>query len=111
MYKRQVVFVVSVYYFLIFVLVVCSPLLLLSGRTTGYFAGQSTAVVEILQSSAPGQQAAPLISQRLTLFFCGAAVRVKKVEQTALACQQPQLLPTMLPIAPAATDHASDIYT
>ena len=42
-------------YFLIFVLVVCSPLLLLSGRTTGYFAGQSTAaVVEILQSSAPG---------------------------------------------------------
>ena len=86
--------------------------------TTGYFAGQSTAVVEILQSSAPGQQAAPLISQRLTLFFCGAAVRVKKVEQTALACQQPQLtmLPTalaatMLPTAPAATDHASDIYT
>ena len=66
--------------------------------TTGYFAGQSTAVVEILQSSAPGQQAAPLISQRLTLFFCGAAVRVKKVEQTALACQQPQLLPTALPI-------------
>ena len=47
------VFVVSVYYFLIFVLVVCSPLLL-SGRTTGYFAGQSTAVVEILQSRAPG---------------------------------------------------------
>ena len=44
----------SVYYFLIFVLVVCSPLLLLSGRTTGYFDGQSTAVVEILQSSAPG---------------------------------------------------------
>ena len=42
-------------YFLIFVLVVCSPLVLLSGRTTGYFAGQSTAVVEILQSSAPGQ--------------------------------------------------------
>ena len=41
-------------YFLIFVLVVCSPLLLLSGRTTGYFAGQSTAVVEILQSNAPG---------------------------------------------------------
>ena len=41
-----------VYYFLIFVLVVCSPLLLLSGRTTGYFAGQSAAVVEILQSSA-----------------------------------------------------------
>ena len=41
-------------YFLIFVLVVCSTLLLLSGRTTGYFAGQSTAVVEILQSSAPG---------------------------------------------------------
>ena len=76
-----------------------------------YFAGQSTAVVEILQSSVPGQQAAPLISQRLTLFFCGAAVRVKKVEQTALACQQPQLLPTMLPTAPAATDHASDIYT
>ena len=36
------------------VLVVCSPLLLLSGRTTGYFVGQSTAVVEILQSSAPG---------------------------------------------------------
>ena len=88
----------SVYHFLSFVLVVCSPLLLLSGRTTGYFAGQSTAVVEILQSSAPGQQAAPLISQRLTLFFGGAAVRVKKVEQTALACQQPQLLPTMLPI-------------
>ena len=107
----RVVFVVSVYYFLIFVLVVCSPLLLLSGRTTGYFAGQSTAVVEILQSSAPGQQAAPLISQRLTLFFCGAAVRVKKVEQTALAYQQPQLLPTMLSTAPAATDHASDIYT
>ena len=25
-------------------------------------------------------------------------VRVKKVEQTALGCQQPQLLPTMLPI-------------
>ena len=50
----RVVFVVSVYYFLIFVLVVCSPLLLLSGRTTGYFAGQSTAVVEILQTSAPG---------------------------------------------------------
>ena len=49
----RVVFVVSVY-FLIFVLVVCSSLLLLSGRTTGYFAGQSTAVVEILQSSAPG---------------------------------------------------------
>ena len=130
----RVVFVVSVY-FLIFVLVVCSPLLLLSGRTTGYFAGQSTAVVEILQSSAPGlvmvmmmvgnnaavaatataantqlqthrtavlmsttgyfagqstavveilqssapgQQAAPLISQRLTLFFCGAAVREKR---------------------------------
>ena len=48
----RVVFVVSVYYFLIFVLAVCSPLLLLSGRTTGYFAGQSTAVVEILQSSA-----------------------------------------------------------
>ena len=44
----------SVYYFLIFVLEVCLPLLLLSGRTTGYFAGQSTAVVEILQSSAPG---------------------------------------------------------
>ena len=66
--------------------------------TTGYFAGQSTAVVEILQSSAPDQQAAPLISQRLTLFFCGAAVRVKKVEQIALACQQPQLLPTTLPI-------------
>ena len=44
----------SVYYFLIFVLVVCSPFLLLSGRTTGFFAGQSTAVVEILQSSAPG---------------------------------------------------------
>ena len=44
----------SVYYFLIFVLVVCSRLLLLSGRTTGYVAGQSTAVVEILQSSAPG---------------------------------------------------------
>ena len=43
-----------VYYFLIFVLVVCSPLLLLSGRTTGYFADHSTAVVEILQSSAPG---------------------------------------------------------
>ena len=79
--------------------------------TTGYFAGQSAAVVEILRSSAPGQQAAPLISQRLTLFFCGAAVRVKKVEQTALACQQPQLLPIMLPTAPAATDHASDIYT
>ena len=50
----RVVFVVSVYYLLIFVLVVCSPLLLLSGRTTGYFAGQSTAVVEILQSNAPG---------------------------------------------------------
>ena len=50
----RVVFVVSVYCFLIFVLVVCSPLLLLSGRTTGYFAGQSNAVVEILQSSAPG---------------------------------------------------------
>ena len=65
--------------------------------TTGYFAGQSTAV-EILQSSAPGQQAVLLISQRLTLFFCGAAVRVKKVEQIALACQQPQLLPTTLPI-------------
>ena len=79
--------------------------------TTGYFAGQSTAVVEILQNSAPGQQAAPLISQRLTLFFGGVAVRVKKVEQTALACQQPQLLPTMLPTSPAATDHASDIYT
>ena len=44
----------SVHYFLIFVLEVCLPLLLLSGRTTGYFAGQSTAVVEILQSSAPG---------------------------------------------------------
>ena len=44
----------SARYFLIFVLVVCSPLLLLSGRTTGYFAGQSTAVVEILQISAPG---------------------------------------------------------
>ena len=44
----RVVFVVSGYYFLIFVPVVCSPLLLLSGRTTGYFAGQSTAVVEIL---------------------------------------------------------------
>ena len=41
-------------YFLIFVLVVCSPLLLLSGRMTGYYAGQSTAVVEILQSNAPG---------------------------------------------------------
>ena len=41
-------------YLLIFVLVVCSPLLLLSERTTGYIAGQSTAVVEILQSSAPG---------------------------------------------------------
>ena len=52
--SRSRIFVVSVYYFLIFVLVVCSPLLLLSGRTTGYFAGQSTAVVEILQSSAPG---------------------------------------------------------
>ena len=51
--SRSRIFVVSVYYFLIFVLVVCSPLLL-SGRTTGYFAGQSTAVVEILQSSAPG---------------------------------------------------------
>ena len=51
--SRSRIFVVSVYYFLIFVLVVCSPLLLLSGRTTGYFAGQSTAV-EILQSSAPG---------------------------------------------------------
>ena len=105
----RVVFVVSVYFLI--VVHVRSPLLLLSGRTTGYFAGQSTAVVEILQSSAPGQQAAPLISQRLTLFSCGAAVRVKKVEQTALACQQPQLLPTMLPTAPAATDQASDIYT
>ena len=31
-----------------------SPLLLLPGRTAGYFAGQSTAAVEILQSSAPG---------------------------------------------------------
>ena len=41
-------------YFQIFVLAVCSPLLLLSGRTTVYFAGQSTAVVEIIQSSAPG---------------------------------------------------------
>ena len=41
-------------YFLIFVLVLCSPLLLLSGKTTGYLAGQSTAVVEILQSSATG---------------------------------------------------------
>ena len=29
-------------------------MLLLSGRTTVYFAGQSTAVVEILQSNAPG---------------------------------------------------------
>ena len=47
------VFVVSVYSFLIFVLVVCSPFLLLSGRTAGFFAGQSTAVVEMLQSSAP----------------------------------------------------------
>ena len=52
--SRSRIFVVSVYYFLIFVLVVCSPLLLLSGRTTGYFVGQSTAVVEILQSSEPG---------------------------------------------------------
>ena len=34
-------------------------------------------------------------------FFVGQQcqfVRVKKVEQTALGCQQPQLLPTMLPI-------------
>ena len=37
----RVVFVVSVYYFLIFVLVVCSPLLLLSG----WFAGARTFVV------------------------------------------------------------------
>ena len=57
--------------------------------TTGYFAGQSTAVVEILQSSAPGQQAAPLISQ------WGSS-----------ACEEGRTDRSCVPTAPAATDHA-----
>ena len=86
----------SVYYFQIFVLVVCSPLLLLSGRTTGYFAGQSTAVVEILQNSAPYLLffvlvvCSPLLllAGRTTGYFAGQSTAVVEILQSSAPGQQ-----------------------
>ena len=81
----------SVYYFQIFVLVVCSPLLLLSGRTAGYFAGQSTAVVEILQNSVPYflifvlVVCSPLLllAGRTTGYFAGQSTAVVEILQSS----------------------------
>ena len=92
-------------YFLMFVLVVCSPLLL-SGRTTGYFAGQSTAVVEILQSSAPGLVMVMMmvgnaavaatataanrtaVLMRTTSYFAGESTAVVEILQSSAPGQQ-----------------------
>ena len=93
-------------YFLIFVLVVCSPLLFLAGRTTGYFAGQSTAVVEILQSSAPGLAMVMMmvgnaavaatataanrtaVLMRTTSYFAGESTAVVEILQSSAPGQQ-----------------------
>ena len=65
--------------------------------TTGYFAGQSTAVVEILQSSAPGQQAAPL-------YFAGQSTAVVEILQSSA----PGLVMVMMMVGNAAAVGAGD---
>ena len=89
-------------------LVLCSPLLLLSGRTTGYFAGQSTAVVEILQSSAPYflifvlVVCSPLLllSGRTTGYCAGQSTAVVEILQS----NAPGLVMVMMLVGNAAVD-------